>query len=171
MSSNYREVYNFETYCNKFRFATYHEQIRLCLGCKPKSILVIGPGDHIVPVVLQHLLPKAIVDTFDIRDGSTYKGDLREISNIVTDKYDCILCCEVLEHIEFEYFEYIIEQLKNICNKSLIISVPKFNGKLCVYHKWEVGYKVAEKDIISIIGKSTITWIDNKIMFITYERQ
>jgi hypothetical protein len=170
MSLNYKEIYNFETYCTKFRFTTYHEQIKLCLGCKPKSILVIGPGDHIVPIILRHLLSNTIVDTFDIREGSTYKGDLREISNIVTQKYDCILCCEVLEHIEFEYFDSIIKQLKQITNKSLIISVPKFNGKLCKYHKWEIDYNVTKNDILQIIGNSNVSMLNNKIMFIVYEQ-
>lgn len=131
--------YPFLKYCNKNRWDTYYKQLELAYMTGSKSFLIIGPGDHIVPVVLRRIIPDAIVDTFDIREGSTYQGDLCNISDIVTKHYDCILCCEVLEHIEFEYFEIILNQLKSICKK-IIISIPKYTGKICKYHKWEVGY-------------------------------
>lgn len=69
--------------------------------------------------MLKLIIPDVIVNIFDIREGSTYQGDLCNISDIVTEHCDCILCCEVLEHIEFEYFENIIKQLKNICNNKV----------------------------------------------------
>ena len=134
----------FLKYCNIRRWDTYFKQLELAYTTGSKSFLIIGPGDHIVPIVLKHILPNAIVDTFDIRDGSTYQGDLRDISNIVNKKYDCVLCCEVLEHIEFDYFDDIIKQLRNISN-TLIVSLPYHKPyhkeHICQYHKWEINYK------------------------------
>lgn len=145
--------YPFLKYCNKNRWDTYYKQLELAYMTGSKSFLIIGPGDHIVPVVLRHIIPDAIVDTFDIKEGSTYQGDLCNISDIVTKHYDCILCCEVLEHIEFEYFESIIKQLKDICVNKLIISLPYYTGVLCKWHKWEVNYKkYTEEYILNILS-------------------
>ena len=52
-------------------------------------------------------------------------GDVREIDEIVTQKYDCILCCQVLEHLEWRFFEDIIRRLSLICNDTLILSLPQ----------------------------------------------
>ena len=168
MISNYRYIYPFETYCTEFRFMTYYQQIKCCLGYKPKSVLVIGPGDHIVPVILKHINPNITVDTFDIKEGSTYLGDLRSIKDIVNTKYDCILCCEVLEHIEFEYFDSIKDQLLELCNEGLIISVPKFTGTMCKYHKWEVGAGVSKITLIKAFSGLSLEEfeVNDKILFI-----
>lgn len=152
MSKNYP----FLKYCNKKRWDTYFKQLELAYKTGSKSFLIIGPGDHIVPIVLKHILPNAIVDTFDIKDGSTYQGDLRDISNIVDGKYGCILCCEVLEHIEFEYFEDIIKQLKEI-GKYLILSMPYYHGCICKHHKWEINYNDISLNVIITIFNQYFT--------------
>lgn len=154
------KYYPFKKYCNIRRWNTYFKQLELAHTTRSKSFLIIGPGDHIVPIVLKHILKNAIVDTFDIIDGSTYQGDLRDISNIVNKKYDCILCCEVLEHIEFDYFEDIINQLRNISN-TLIVSLPYHKERIehiCHYHKWEINYKdINNKRLIDIFKKYFIS--------------
>lgn len=165
---NWKNDYPFNTYCTEKRFVTYYHQLKKCLEVSPDSVLIIGPGDHIVPVLLKHLLPNAVIETFDLRDGSTYQGDLRRIADIVPRKYDCILCCEVLEHIEFEYFNSIKERLMAMCNKSLIISVPKFTRFMCKYHKWEVDMPVTQNELMRQFANysTEVFEVNNKIIFI-----
>lgn len=143
--------YSFNNYCSPKRWMTYYNQIDKIINSNSKSVLVIGPGDYIVPLVVQHYKPKILVETFDIKEGATYQGDLKEISSIVNKKYDYIVCCEVLEHIEFDEFENIISQLKEIGN-NILISLPKYNGVLNKWHKWEINYMDIElSQIIEVL--------------------
>ena len=131
------KLYPFKTYYTEKRWLTYYYQIELILASNSKKILVIGDADGLMTTALKHIRPNFKIDTFDIREGFTYQGDVKEISNIVKKKYDCIVCCQVLEHIEYKFFKSILEQFKIIADK-VVISVPIFNGKQCQYHKWEV---------------------------------
>lgn len=167
-------MYDWKTYCNPKRWETYYEQIDLChrifeIDDNPEgiSVLVVGPGDHIVPAVLKH--QGFFVDTFDIKGGSTYHGDVKDIGNIVKRKYDIVLCCEVLEHVDFGYVRSIIESLESICERRLIISVPKFEKTKCKWHRWEL-YKPNTPDItsefLSYMDGYETEWVRSKEFFI-----
>lgn len=154
-------------YCNRKRWDYYYEQLIHSLNNTHKSYLIIGPGDGIIPKLIEHLNNKSTVKTFDIKEGSTYTGNLIDIDKIVNEKFDCILCCNVLEHIEFEYFIKIIKYLEKISNK-LIISIPEFNNKICKYHKWEINNsnKTNIENIKNIINPDITYKIYNNHFFI-----
>ena len=121
-----KERYAFEKYVNQEGFISYFFQVQEALAYSPKNCLVIGQGDDIVPYIMRS--QGVEVDTFDIVEDMdpTYLGDVRNIREIVTQKYDVIICCEVLEHIPYEYFEACLLNLKPIANKSIILSLPVF---------------------------------------------
>ena len=63
-------------------------------------------------------------------------GDVRELKRFVKkDIFDCIICCQVLEHLEFKYFDKIIKSFSDIIKKEgvVIISLPQRRGWLKYY--------------------------------------
>ena len=166
-------MYNFgdSGYCNKKRWGTYYEQLNRANDGECKSFLIIGPGDNIVPVVLKHILPDSVVETYDIRNEPTYKGDVCDFNSVVGDKsWDCILCCEVLEHVDFSNFIHIMDMISSHTNKRMIISLPqKISRSIDMYHKWEIGSSNSVQTILDIkriflnYGDVTLKKITDKI--------
>lgn len=120
--------YEFEKYVSKKRWISYYYQLQFVVDSACSSVLVIGKGDNIVPECLKLVYGRddIEIDTFDFDPclNPTILGDIREIDKIVKKKYDCVICCQVLEHLEFEYFEKVIKGISNICKKKFIISLP-----------------------------------------------
>ena len=171
-------MYNFgdNNYCNKKRWGTYYEQLKRAVNEENKSFLIIGPGDNIVPVVLKHLIPDAVVETYDIKNSPTYKGDLCDFSFVVGDKsWDCILCCQVLEHIDFSKFENIVDMISRHSNKQIIISVPhKLSNSMCEFHKWEMDSSITPvkiKKILSQYGDVMMDMITDRIYIYDIKKQ
>lgn len=168
--------YNFEKYTTLPRWISYWNQLNEILKLKPKSVLVIGPGDGIVVEALK--LHIDVVKTLDIAEDlkPDYLGSVLDIQSATTEKFDVIVCCQVLEHIPFEQFESALKSIKQNCNHALIslpfahtnlieffIRLPKM---ICFYfnlifpkfykkwkfdgeHHWEVGCKGTEKKVIT----------------------
>ena len=181
------EAFQFDHYTKMSGWCSYYYQIKEALrgGVDCKSFLLIGKGEGIVPLVLQYVLPEGCtVDTFDI-DSSlcpTVVGDVRKLSETVQRTYDCVICCEVLEHLEWKYFEPILQEFKKVCTKRLVMSlphravpfeisinVPKIrNKRFAKYiqrtwikeltytgeHYWEVGIRnKTRKDLLAIFNR------------------
>jgi hypothetical protein len=123
--------YDFESYVSPERWNSYWHQVVEVLRDKPVSVLIVGVGDNIVPTILK--LNGIDVKTFDFDPKlcSDLVGDVRDISSIVSDKsFDVVMCCQVLEHIGFEYFETTIIKLVNVARKKLIVSLPYNHRRL-----------------------------------------
>ncbi len=118
-----KDHYNFKNYINIDRWSSYYYQILYAMDDNITNILLIGKGDNVVSNVLNGLGKK--VTTFDI-DSSLNPdivGDIKKLNKYIKKKYDLIICCQVLEHIEFGYFENIIENFKKYSD-NIILSLP-----------------------------------------------
>lgn len=117
--------FNFFQYVNKGNWNSYYHQIEETLKSESNNVLIIGKGDGIVPKVLRSYIKE--VKTFDIAEDlePDYIGNILEINEIIYKKYECIICCEVLEHLPFEHFEKCIKKLEEITEKKCIISLPQ----------------------------------------------
>jgi len=117
--------YDFMRYAAKPRFCSYWHQINEVAALQPKTLLVIGKGDGIVTDVIRRACPGIEITTFDY-DASLCPdivGDIRSISDTVIGTYDCILCCQVLEHVPFSHFSDILSQFAAL-SENVIISIP-----------------------------------------------
>lgn len=130
-----KEFFNFFVYLKKERWVSYWHQIDEVVSDTVSSekctCLVIGNGDNIVPEVLEKYGVE--VYTFDYSKDlqPDFCGDVREISKVIGDrKFDYILCCQILEHLEYSYFSCILEQISKHFKKKLIISLPQQTFKL-----------------------------------------
>ena len=129
---------NVTQYADKFRWETYRNQIVEVLARDFESILIIGVGDGIVPLVIKYCLSqlnlKTFVTTMDLEEdlNPDIVGDIRDIKNLVkAQKFDCILCCQVLEHLEFKYLEQILSDFSTIA-KTVLISLP--HSRRSIFH-------------------------------------
>ncbi|EKD64429.1 MAG: methyltransferase type 11 [uncultured bacterium] len=178
LKANYKKQvdpahYNFKSYVNLERWISYHvqvwETIRISKLLKKKSmkIFLIGLGDGIVSDVLKKIGTKVITMDIDSNLKPDYICALPKIDIPRKEKFDCVICCEVLEHVKYTDMEKSLKNISKV-SKYAIISVPhvslslslslkfvyfkalkylfsvdlgfrehKFKGQ----HFWEIGYK------------------------------
>lgn len=119
--------YDFSTYLPKDRWASYWHQLNEVLLCSPQNLLVIGVGDGIVGKILE--TRGIAVKTFDYAAelSPDYLGDIRNLTDYVDNMYDCVLCCQVLEHLPFNALEQCIHQLHHVTGEYCILSLPHLN--------------------------------------------
>lgn len=125
--STIRRLKIFDTlkYNSKSRWLSYWYQINETISRNPKSLLVIGKGSGIVENAITTIAPQIKLLTLDIslelRPGVV--GDIRHLpfKNV---SFDCILCCQVIEHIPFCEVEGILKEFSRVVKNSLIISIP-----------------------------------------------
>lgn len=87
-------------------------------------MLLVGVGDGIVSTILRLLGYEVTTFDFDRDLKPDIVGSVTEIEKIVDRKYDCVVCCQVLEHLPFENFEKVIRQFRKIAGKRVILSLP-----------------------------------------------
>ena len=124
--------YDFKKYVNHGRWNSYYQQIIEALECEGKNILYIGAGDGIVTDILKKSGKNVKILDFDKNLKPDYVGSVTEIKKVLDkdwNKFDVIMCCQVLEHIPFSEFENTIKQLSECAQKRLIISLPNNNRK------------------------------------------
>jgi len=120
-----KEFFNFNSYITKPRWNSYYHQVieAIKLG---NTCLVIGVGDSIVPAILKQI--GVTVYTFDYSKDlqPDFHGSVADILDILPQgfKVDVILCCQVMEHLEYQYFESTLEQFQSIATKGVVISLP-----------------------------------------------
>lgn len=146
MNNSHYKDYN--RYVKKKRWISYWHQIKEVLAIKPKSVLLIGIGNGVIPAVLDEKGIEVYTLDYDSSMNPDYCGDIRNISEIVGDlKVDAILCCQVLEHVEYKYFKEIVNSFHSIVKKRVIISLPHCH---LAFSGWLSGtiFKSAEWKII-----------------------
>ena len=86
-----KEHYDFSKYTDIPRWLSYWHQIDETLKLEPRSVLVIGIGDGAVMRLLKDYVTD--IKTFDIDPelNPSFLGNISEIDQIVTNKFDVIL--------------------------------------------------------------------------------
>ena len=183
-SSLPRERYFSEGYFERSQLISQAEQIALVHESKANSLLEIGHGNGFVSSFLKRA--GYSVTTLDI--NSNLEPDVNASITDLDDlfepgSFDCVLCCEVLEHLSFETFPSLVRKLSDVTSQSAIISLPtakrqllkvgfaykfhhsseKFFGlrirrpwkKLYSAHHWEIDYAKPHslRNVISILSE------------------
>lgn len=123
-------AYNWALYCSKKRWMSYWHQLDEIYKIAPENLLIIGDGDGIVRKIVKE---KIKVKVLDIAEDlcPDLLGSVTDLSHLTNEKFDCILCCQVLEHIPFKFFEIALKELSCCCERYCIVSLPQF--------RWSVG--------------------------------
>lgn len=173
--------YNFGKYSHPERWASYFYQLREVLALKPKNILEIGVGDKVFGEYIKNNTD-VFYQSLDV--AADLKPDIvGDILNIpITDKkFEAVCVFEVLEHLPFDCFEKVLQELCRVSSRNVVISLPhfgpplkfmikipflpeiKFAFKIPFYkkhefngeHYWELGKKNYETSkILKIINKN-----------------
>lgn len=179
-------------YDSKNRIISYWQQIEEVKKCNPESILEIGIGNKFVSDYLKK--HNYNIKTLDI-DPELEPDKIGSVTEIPfeNNSFECVLCCEVLEHLPFDKFSIALNELKRVSNKKIILSIPdatrkykfliqipkigeikflipiprlkKVEHKFKGEHYWEIGKK--NYPLKRIIGK--INNIENLSLNKTYE--
>lgn len=128
-----KDHYDFDKYVSLDRRDSYYYQISEVIKCKGNSVLLIWLWDGIVVDVLRHLNKQVTTFDFDKSLNPDIVGDVTKIDEIITKKYDIVVCCQVLEHIPFDMFELIIKKISNIVNERFILSLPNRNIRIKIF--------------------------------------
>jgi hypothetical protein len=185
-----KQHYIFSFYSSERRYLSYYHQIKNIMHFveqkKATKILIAGKGDGVVQKILEaynelydlHL----VVKTFDFAEDlhPDILGDLLDIGKLVSEQYDIIVCCQVLEHLPFDESVQVLAQMREI-SKYVIMSVPyntitlrgtlkvpllkefEFCMKIPIWrdkkgmvdsrHYWELGYSISLKNYKKILQK------------------
>lgn len=121
-----KDHYSFEKYTKLSRWISYWNQITEVLKLNPKTVLIVGPGDGVVKEVLKTYVDT--VHTLDIAQdlNPDLVGSVSEVHTLIKEKYDVIICCQVLEHLPYSEFDKTLKSLKQSCNQ-LVLSLPYAN--------------------------------------------
>lgn len=122
-------------------FATWYRYfylIKSVIKGKFNNILEIGVGNNIVKNILKDKVVN--YSGFDINPQlkPDFVGDLRKRDNNLLNKYDCIICSDVVEHTPFadldKNLNNINSYLKN--NGKLFLSIPHRRNEFFFIFRW-----------------------------------
>ncbi len=131
-SSLERSRYINAAYMDEIQLLTYANQLQIILKTINKycnidlNILEIGIGNGYIANALKTY--DFNINTFDINKNLNpdYFGNILELNECIgKKKFQLALCCEVLEHMEFDYFEKALIELKE-ASEFTIITLPSF---------------------------------------------
>jgi hypothetical protein len=110
-------------YDDRIRFLTYWHQIHYIWSLAPQSVLEIGVGNSFVSNYLRQR--RVDVSTLDI-DASLRPDCAGSVLRLpFSDRvFEVVACCEVLEHLPFEYFHPAMKELYRVSSQYVLISVP-----------------------------------------------
>lgn len=158
MSQKSKDHYSFEKYIDYKRWMSYFYQLKYCLGDDKDEVLIIGKGDGVLETLIRHYNPHIKVTTFDYAKdlNPDICGDILELSSFIRNrKFGRVACCQVLEHIPFEYLSMALKEIRKVLEDEgqLVLSLPdsgicpdlnihipklgdhRYNIKICKYYK------------------------------------
>ena len=126
--------YTFSEYVQLFRWISYYNQIKevvdLASAAYPQQlpsqmkVLVIGKGDGIVPMILGLYDIHVTIFDYDSDLKPDVVGDVKEIGKYFNnDSFSLIMCCQVLEHLEYVHFANILKQFAQIA-PNVLLTLP-----------------------------------------------
>ena len=120
--------YDFETYITKERFASYYYQLKYVEKLNPKSFLEIGGGIGF----LRKLIPENIkYFNVDLSNDLT-PNVIATVEQLPfkDNEFNLVGCFQVLEHLPFDKFPKLLDELKRVSARYVFISLPYANHKI-----------------------------------------
>ena len=137
------KFYDFENYVSWDRWQSYYAQIKCVSAKNPNSILVVGPGDGVVVAVLKSMSFKVKTLDIDAASEPDYLASIDSASSVVNEKFDLVLCCQVLEHLPYDKFSQCLIELRSITRRHLVLALPYRGyrlGAIFSLHKFEIRF-------------------------------
>ena len=112
----------------------YYFIIKEVIELKPKSILEIGAGNEVVKNCLSKIVKEYKVMDINPKLNPDILSDVRNFYPELREKFDCVICVEVLEHIPFEDLEKSLKNIYEYLTREgkLIISLPHRRARVMI---------------------------------------
>ncbi len=118
------------------RFISYFFQIDSVISLpEVETVLEIGPGSKILSRELTALGYKVTTCDFDKNVLPDVVSDVRSLP-FEKDSFDCIVACQILEHIPYGDFEKVLGDFHRISRKYVVISLPEKHTGLNIVLKF-----------------------------------
>lgn len=135
----FNDQFNFETNdyldgINLSNWFRYYHILKEVIALKPKKILEIGVGNEIVKNCLKDFVEDYKVMDINPKLKPDILSDLREVRPELKEKFDCLICADVLEHIPFEDLEKNLANIYSYLNHGgrAIITIPHRRARIMV---------------------------------------
>lgn len=135
--------YDFK-YDTKERFISYWHQINEIIREKPSKCLEIGVGNGFVSDYLTRFGLDVITLDINMDLEQDIIGDVKYLP-FNNNSFDLVSCCEVLEHLPYEYFETTLKELYRVSRKTVLISLPDASKS------FQFGFTLPKKGFIGIM--------------------
>jgi len=105
------------------RLFSYGHQLHATLSFRPESVLEVGIGSGLVAASLRAAGVK--VSTLDLKPDHSpdYVGSVLDMP-VESESVDVAVCCQVLEHLDFQDFSKALRELRRVARKGLVLSLP-----------------------------------------------
>lgn len=112
----------------------YYFLIKEIIKEKPKNILEIGVGNKVVKNCLKNFVEDYQVMDINQKLNPDILSDLREFKPELKEKFDCIICADVLEHMPFEDLEKNLVNIFQYLNKNgqALITIPNQEKRIAI---------------------------------------
>lgn len=109
----------------KRRWISYWYQIKEVLETNEKKVLEVGVGNKTVSNFLSNAGLDVTTLDHDESLNPDVLGDVTNLSNhFKPNSFGVVLCAEVLEHLPFEYFNTVLNDLNKVSAKYVVLSLP-----------------------------------------------
>lgn len=106
------------------RFISYFYQVQSVIDLSNvETILEIGPGSKLVSRELQSTGYTVTTCDFDKNVNPDVVADVRTLP-FEENSFDCIMACQILEHVPFDSVEQVINSFARISKHYVVISLP-----------------------------------------------
>ncbi|MBT5023530.1 class I SAM-dependent methyltransferase [Candidatus Woesearchaeota archaeon] len=130
----------FKNYDSMTRFISYYFQTNSIIQLKNvKTVLEIGLGNRTVNLYLKNFGFDITSCDFDKTLNPDFVGDVRNLP-FKDDKFNAVLCCEVLEHIPLKDLPKALSELSRVSNKYVVVSIPYYCAYFEFFTKFSLGY-------------------------------
>ncbi len=144
-----KNSYNFKKYCTIDRWASYWHQINEITDISPGTVLEIGAGDG---VLSSYLKDNTTIKYSSMDIAEDLHPDILcsidDMKQVESNAFDAVCAFEVLEHLPFEKFGMILDNLKRVSRKWVLISLPhwgrhfSFEIRMPFFHKLQRQFKL-----------------------------
>ena len=112
-------------YDDKNRWMSYWYQAKEVLSFNPRSVLIIGKGNGLIPEYLKLNSVKTV--TLDINE-SLNPDVVASVTQMPFQdgEFDAAICAQVLEHLPYEDFGKSLSEIKRVVKNGAVVSLPHF---------------------------------------------
>ena len=126
MKSHLAEISNYNNkYLSFERWISYVYQLSFLKNIEFENVAEVGIGPDVLRSMISANYPECVYTSVDI-DAKLNPDICASITDlpIPDNQIDIIYCCQILEHIPFDQFHVALSEIKRVCNRRIIISLP-----------------------------------------------